>query len=81
MDSKRNKAWRVTRGAAALLLGIVLASAAITHNGFRIGNASIIIGYMAVALSVIYVSMWRRWDAEIVGWVLMAIFFLGLGMA
>ena len=81
MEPKKNKAWRVIRGAAALLLGVVLASAAITHNGFRIGNATIIIGYMAVAISVIYVSMWRTWDAEIVGWVLLVIFFLGLGMA
>jgi hypothetical protein len=81
MESKKNKAWRVIRGAAALLLGVVLASAAIAHNGFRMGNATIIIGYMAVALSVIYVSMWRRWHAEIVGWVLLVIFFLGSGMA
>jgi hypothetical protein len=77
MEPNRYKAWRVARGAAALVLGIVLASAAVTHDGFRIGNASIIAGYMLVALSVIFVSMWRRWDAEIVGWVLLGIFFCG----
>jgi hypothetical protein len=81
MESKTNKAWRLIRGAAALVLGLLLASAAIAHNGFRMGNASIIIGYMVVAISVIYVSMWRRWDAEIVGWVLLGIFLFGSSMA
>jgi hypothetical protein len=81
MNMTKCTVWRAARAAVALLLGALLAAAAIAHNGFSVGNASTIIAYVVVSLSVIYVSIWRRWDAEIVGWVLLAIFFIGLSMA
>lgn len=34
----------------------------------------------AVSLGCIFVSMWRDWDSEIVGWVLLVVFILASAM-
>lgn len=73
--------WMWIRGLTALLFAVVFSGAAITHNGFRVGNAACIFAYMAVALASIYIAMWKRWDFEIVGWVLLGIFFVGMAMS
>jgi hypothetical protein len=38
------------------------------------------IAVAAVSLGCIFVSMWRRWDFEIVGWALLVVFILASGM-
>jgi uncharacterized membrane protein YczE len=70
----------LSRAAFAFLLAVVLAAGCIGHSGFRVGHASFVIGYMLIALTSIYVSIWRRWDFEIVGWVLLGVFFVGMSM-
>lgn len=35
------------------------------------------VGLALVSLACIYVSMWRHWDFEIVGWALLGVFILG----
>lgn len=38
------------------------------------------VGIAAFALGSIFLSMWKRWDFEIVGWVLVLVFiFMGIG--
>ena len=81
MDMTKHRAWQWTRGVVALFLAVLLAGAAISHNEFRAGNAAFIFAYMIAALASIYVSICRQWDFEIVGWVLLGVFFIGLTMA
>lgn len=38
------------------------------------------IALAGVSLACIFVSMWKRWDFEIVGWVLLVVFILASGM-
>lgn len=74
-------AWMWIRGASALVLAVGFGAATIAHNGFRVGNATCIVGYMTIALASIYVAMWKRWDFEIVGWALLATFIVGMAMS
>ena len=81
MEMTKHRVWMWARGGIALLLAVVLGGACIAHNGFRVGNASSVFAYMLISLGCIYVSIWRRWDFEIVGWFLLAVFFVGLAMS
>ena len=81
MEMPKNRVWCWSRAVFAFLLAIVLAAGCIGHVGFRLGHASFVIGYVLVALASIYVSIWRCWDFEIVGWVLLGVFFVGMSMA
>ena len=74
MEMTKHRFWCLARGAFALLLAIVLAAGCIGHSGFRLGHASFVFAYMLVAVGSIYVSIWKRWDFEIVGWALLGVF-------
>lgn len=81
MEMTRHRLWRWTRSAFALLLSVALGAGNIAHTGFRVGHASIVFTYMLFALASIYISIWKQWDFEIVGWALLAVFFVGMGMS
>ena len=88
--------WWRTRGAlaallASLLLGMALPDAVevvvdpSTTPATRevIWGASLSsVGAALISLGCIYVSMWKRWEFEIVGWILLIMFILfeALGM-
>jgi predicted ferric reductase len=81
MEMTRHRLWRWTRSTFALLLSVALGAGSIAHTGFRVGHASIVFAYMLFALGSIYISIWKQWDFEIVGWALLAVFIVGMGMS
>jgi len=81
MEMTKHKAWQLGRGILALLLAVMLEGAVVAHNGFRAGEFAAISAFMLLVLACIYVSIWKHWDFEIVGWVLLGLVFIGLTMA
>jgi hypothetical protein len=88
--------WLWVRGALAIMLAYLLSALAVIHAGHIVTNASTTppthhivgrfsgslpgVGVALFSLACIYVSMWKRWDFEIVGWVLLLVFiFAGIG--
>jgi cell division protein FtsW (lipid II flippase) len=95
MGHLRENWWRWVRGLLALLLAYLVIGAAVMHSGRIVWDTSvnppthqivermpgILVGIaIAVfALACVFVSMWKRWDFEVVGWVLLLVFvFLGM---
>jgi hypothetical protein len=66
---------------AAFLLALAEFLAHLAHHGFRPVATFGAAAYLTAALLSVYVSIWRRWDFEIVGWILMAVFFVGIAMS
>jgi hypothetical protein len=81
MEMTKRKAWQLGRAIFALLLAVMLGGALVAHNGFRLGEFAAVSAYMLFVLACIYVSIWKQWDFEIVGWVLLGLVFVGLTMA
>jgi hypothetical protein len=86
--------WCWTRGVVAVLLAVFLVAVALPSAGRMVVDASTSppthravwgfwecvssVGPAAVSLACIFVSMWRRWDFEIIGWVLLVVLILGV---
>ena len=96
MGQLRQNWWRWTRGGLALFLGYLLIALAIMHAGHIVTDTSMTppthhivgrfsgsllgVGIALFSLVCIFISMWKRWDFEIVGWVLLiVIVFAGIG--
>jgi cell division protein FtsW (lipid II flippase) len=96
MGHLRKNWWRWLRGLMACLLAYMVIGLALVHSGRIVFDTTVtppthqIVGRMpgillgvaiaAFALASIFVSMWKRWDFEIVGWVLLLVFILvGIG--
>ncbi len=86
--------WWWTRGVVAVLLAALLVAFALPSAGRMVVDASTSppthravwgfwecfasVGPVAISLACILVSMWRRWDSEIIGWVLLVVLILGV---
>jgi hypothetical protein len=86
--------WWWTRGVVAVLLAVLLVAVALPSAGRMVVDASTSpptpravwgfwqcfasVGPAAASLACIFVSMWRRWDSEIIGWVLLVVLILGV---
>ncbi len=93
MGHLRQDWWRWVRGLLAALLGYLVIALFVMHSGRIVFDTSVtppthqIVGRLpgilvgavatAFALSCIFVSMWKRWDFEIVGWLLLLVFIFG----
>lgn len=95
MGHLRQNWWRWLRGLLALLLAYSIIASTVTHAGRIVWDTSanppthLIVGRMpgilagvavaVFALACVLWGMWKRWDFEIVGWVLLLVFaFLGM---
>jgi hypothetical protein len=83
----RSPSAQKIRGICALLLAVFVLALVLPHTGKleidystnpptphivgRLSGSILAVGCVLFSLSCIYVSMWRRWDFEIVGWVLL----------
>ena len=86
--------WWWTRGVMAVLLAALLVAFALPSAGRMVVDAATspptyravwgfwecfsAVGPAAISLACIFVSMWRRWDSEIIGWVLLVVLILGV---
>ena len=93
MHHSKGTWWRWVRGGLALILAYFLAALAVMHAGRIVTDTSATlpthhivgrfsgslpgVGIAIFSLVCIYVGMWKRWDFEVVGWVLLVVFVFG----
>ena len=89
VEQFNKRSWRCWRGALAFLLGLLFLAIVLPNAGRiaidqsttqptphivdRVQQSLAPVSLVIVALTCICVSIWRRWDFEIVGWALLAI--------